>query len=567
MRANFALDYDVLSVAQAQKLYLMAYLTAGPAPQDRQRRPLNLSLVIDRSGSMAGEKIDYTRQAAQLLVQNLGVRDILSIVLYNDTVETLLMPEYVQRKDIINQKIGNIKPGGTTNLSGGWLEGCNLVAQNFSKESLNRVILMSDGLANRGVTNREQLIALAQQKFGEGISTTTMGLGTDFNEDLMMEIASAGGGAFYFIESPEAAPLIFQEELRGLLSVVGQNLVIKVEKGEHVAKVTQLNAYPTHSEGTNISYRMGDVFGDEVKALLLELEVPAIKEIGQRQIATLFFDYDELNEQGAQHRTWEMPVIVNVKPGSETLLAANAEVTRSVMLLKAAQARRSAVESADSGRYQEASQMLRSVIGQIDAAGLSTDDQVLEERDALEKQASEMEQGAARYDDYSRKTMSTQAFYTMTSRHDETMVLRNREQKRQSGEPGGDAATEQSELVMSPPMERKPGVLPTHVRWQGNVYPLNGEIIRIGRSNHNEIVIGAKGVSRFHCQLKRSDGGLILEDVGSTNGTVVNGVNLIAPHNLSVGDEVRLCDERLVFFDEEDEFDDDTSMTQTQLDM
>lgn len=567
MRANFALDYDVLSVAQAQKLYLMAYLSAGPAPQDRQRRPLNLSLVIDRSGSMAGEKIDYTRQAAQLLVQNLGVRDILSIVLYNDTVETLLMPEYVQRKDIINQKISNIKPGGTTNLSGGWLEGCNLVAQNLSKESLNRVILMSDGLANRGVTSRDQLIALAQQKFGEGISTTTMGLGTDFNEDLMMEIASAGGGAFYFIESPEAAPLIFQEELRGLLSVVGQNLVIKVDRTEYVTKVTQLNAYPTHAEGTHISYRLGDVFGDEVKALLLELDVPAINDIGQRQIATLYFDYDELSNQGAQHRTWEMPVVVNIKPSADTLLPANAEVTRSVMLLKAAQARRSAVESADHGQYQEASQMLRSVINQIDASGLSTDDQVVEERDALEKQAGEMEKGASRYDEYSRKTMSTQAFYTMTSRHDETMVLRGREQQRQVGHVP-DAPTEQSDIVPSPPTARKPGVLPTHVRWQGNVYPLKGDIIRIGRSNHNEIVIGAKGVSRFHCQVKRGKEGLLLEDVGSTNGTVVNGVNLIAAHTLSVGDEVRLCDERLIFFDEnDDELDDDTSMTQTQLDL
>lgn len=561
MRANFALDYDILTVEQAQKLYLMAYLSAGPAPKDRQRRPLNLSLVIDRSGSMAGEKIDYTRQAAQLLVQNLGVRDMLSIVLYNDTVETLLTPEHVQRKDIINQRISNIKPGGTTNLSGGWLEGCSLVSQNHSNDALNRVILMSDGLANRGVTSREQLVTMAQQKFAEGISTTTMGLGTDFNEDLMMDMASAGGGAFYFIESPEAAPLIFQEELRGLLSVVGQNLVISVEQTEYVSGITQLNAYPTHTEGQIVHYRLGDVFGDEVKALLLEISVPAIRDIGQRKIANLTFTYDELSEQGTQRRSWEMPVYVNVQPNAQGLLPANVEVKRSVLLLKAAQARRSAVDSADRGRYHEASQVLRGVIKQIDDEGMTQDEQVSEERNALAKQAEEMDQGAARYDEYSRKTMSTQAFYTMTSRHDETMVLRVREQQRQSGA-RPEIPTDKTGAVSTP---RKPGVSPTYVRWQGSVYPLKGEIIRVGRSNHNEIVIGAKGVSRFHCQLKRSGDYLVLEDVGSTNGTVVNGVNLIGQHTLSVGDEVRLCDERLIFLDDSDE--DPSNLLQTQADI
>ncbi|MCL4255496.1 MAG: VWA domain-containing protein, partial [Anaerolineae bacterium] len=90
MQADFILDYDVLKVNVAQKIYLMARVVSGEAIHQQKRRPLNLSLVVDKSGSMAGDKIDYTRQAAQFLVQNLGVNDTLSIVLYNDTVETLL---------------------------------------------------------------------------------------------------------------------------------------------------------------------------------------------------------------------------------------------------------------------------------------------------------------------------------------------------------------------------------------------------------------------------------------------------------------------------------------------
>lgn len=545
MRANFALDYDVLTVEQPQKLYLMAYMSAGPAPADRRRRPLNLSLVIDRSGSMAGDKIDYTRQAAQLLVQNLGVNDILSVVLYNDHVETLLMPEPVQRKDIINQQIQNIKPGGTTNLSGGWLEGCNLVAQNLDHERLNRVILMSDGLANRGVTEPGKLIALAKQKLSEGISTTTMGLGTDFNEDLMIEIASAGGGAFYFIESPEVAPTIFQEELQGLLSLVGQNLVISVEKSEHVQRVSQLNAYPKTAGNNVVSFRLGDVFGDEVKALMLELDIPGLGEIGQCEIAKLRFEYDELNDYGTQHRIWEMPVQINVAAADdERPQLVNVDVKRSVLLLKAAQARRNAVIEADRGEYREAARILRDVISEIDQSGMANDEQVVEERAALEQQAKEMEEGSGRYNEYSRKSMSTQAFYTMTSRHDETMVLRVREMQRK---PTDQRGTE-NEAAVQPP--RVSDVTPTHVRWRDQTFQLSGDVIRLGRSKHNEIIIPAKGVSRFHCQIKREGDALILEDVGSTNGTVVNNVNLITQHHLSVGDEVKLCDEKLEFLNQ-----------------
>lgn len=535
MRADFSLDYDVLTVERPQKVYLLARLVAGPAPDDRQRRPLNLSLVIDHSGSMAGDKIDYTRQAAQFLVQNLGVRDILSVILYNDTVDALIQPEPVRHKDTINQKIGNIKVGGTTNLSGGWLEGCTRVAQNLNDDYLNRVILMTDGLANRGVTEASKLVAMAQQKRSERVTTTTMGLGRDFNEDLLMAMANAGGGAFYFIESPEAAPLIFKEELQGLLSVVGQNLTISIEPTEFVTVVNQLNAYPMHSDGSRVSFRLGDVFGDEVKTLILELAIPALKEIGQRQIAVLHFDYDELTSGGIQHRTWDLPVMVNVAPADGQPKIANPEVRQSVLLLQAAQARRDAVSAADKGEFETASKILRNIAQAIEESNLQNA-QLEEEQGALQQQANEMDRGSKLYSDYSRKTMSTQAFYTMTSRHHETVTLRGREAKRQ-------------ESSAAPPMDKKPGVTPTTVSWNDKTFSLYGDLIRIGRAPFNEIVIDANGVSRFHCQIRREGDKLLLEDLGSTNGTTVDGQAIAQPHTLSVGDEVHLCDEKLVFHD------------------
>ena len=538
MRADFSLDYDVLTVEQPQKVYLMIRLTAGSAPDDQIRRPLNLSVVIDRSGSMAGDKIDYTRQAAQFLVQNLGIRDMLSIVLYSNKIETLLPPQYVQRKDMINQLIEKIRVGGTTNLSGGWLEGCKHVSDNLSENSLNRVILMTDGLANRGIVDQDKLVQIARQKYAEGVSTTTMGLGEDFNEDLLIELANAGGGAFYFIESPDVTPIIFEEELQGLLNVVGQNLQVHVQPTQFIKGIRQLNAYPMHISGTQYSFRLGDVFGDEIKTLLVEFSIPALHDLGEMQIANLVFEYDELIADGIKHHKWEMPVNIHVKQDTNDSIP-NQEVQQAVLLLKAAQARSQAVKSADLGQYKAASEILKEVANNIDNAEVSNE-QLDEERNSLLQQAAQLEQGEQLYTDYNRKTMSTQAIYTMTSRHNETVHLRRRERKR---------FTQKKKVVTvnDEPIERKYGVPPTHVTWQDHTYKLDSDLVRFGRSIHNEIVIDAEGVSRFHCQVKRDGDELVLEDVGSTNGTIVDGIRLTKTYPLSIGDVVYLCDEKLIF--------------------
>lgn len=536
MRADFVLDYDVLTVQQPHKLYLVARLTAGAAPDDRQRRPLNLSVVIDRSGSMAGDKLDYTRQAAQFLVQNLSGRDILSIVLYNDHVETLLPPENVHHKDVINQKIATIKASGTTNLSGGWLEGCNHVSRNQHSDFLNRVILMTDGLANRGVIEPDKLVGMARQKHEGGISTTAMGLGSDFNEDLLIAIANAGGGAFYFIESPEVTPIIFQEELRGLLNVIGQNLVISLELSEYVTSVSQLHAYPQAMDGRRVSFRLGDVFGEEVKTLALELTIPAVQEVGEKQIAVLRFDYDELTPHGVEHRVFERPVVINLAPEGSQPILANPEVSQSVLLLKAAQARREAVQQADQGNYSQAAQILRRVSEAIEQAKIESAE-LNDELRALLKQADDMDRGAESYTDFSRKMMSTQAVYTMTDRHGSTQAMRVRELERLLKE----------HEAQPPKVKKEPGPPPKSMIWNGQKFMLEGDLIRIGRAPQNEIVIKVNGVSRFHCQIKRENGRLLIEDLDSTNGTVIDGQLIQEPYPLSAGDEVYLCNEKLIF--------------------
>jgi len=552
MADDFALEYDVFSMERSPHVYLMVRFVGNSPPNIKNRRPLNISLVIDRSGSMAGAKIEYTRQAAQFLVQNLTPLDYLSVVLYNDRVETLIEPTHVINKDAINQKIAKIRISATTNLSGGWLQGCAHVASNYSGDKLNRVILMSDGLANKGVTDPNKLINMVAKRYAqEDISTTTMGLGEDFNEDLMMGMANAGGGAFYFIESPEVAPSIFNEELQGLLNVVGQNLTVRFTPTNAVKDVKQLNAYPDFLDKHIRSYRLGDVYANEEKTLVLEITIPDMESLGEVEVASLQFDYDELtSDGGSQHHSYTVPVVINAPA---TLPMRNAEIMENVLLLKAANARKQAVKEADKGKYEEATEILKRAIADIDDAGLEND-KIHEERSALQNQADQMENDPESYDNYSRKTMSTQAMYTLTSRHEETVVLRRREVMREL-EKRGVATDDDGNIISSDdmkpptPINRENIVPPTHVSFMGKTIELDSELIQIGRSSRNDIQITKKGISRFHAQIRRVGDDFVIEDLGSTNGTYLNGKPISGLTKLSVNDEIIISDEKLLFHD------------------
>jgi hypothetical protein len=232
----------------------------------------------------------------------------------------------------------------------------------------------------------------------------------------------------------------------------------------------------------------------------------------------------------------EQPVIINVDVPASLPPPPNPEVRRSVLLLQAAQARREAVAAADKGEYKQASEVLRKAAESIENSPVQNEE-LAEEQAALLEQAAEMERGDEFYGNYSRKVMATQAMYTMTDRHESTQFLRAREVER---------------AMKVAPVDRKEGVAPSFITWREKTLPLDDDLIRIGRAPQNEIVMAAKNVSRFHCQIKRNGSELIIEDLGSTNGTFVNDEQVKQPRALSVGDVVRVGHEQVIFHDNPD---------------
>ncbi len=520
MQAEYVLDYDVVSLERERHLYLLVRIKAGALAAQTDRRPLNLSVVLDRSGSMIGDKLAYVKQAAQFLVQHLGAEDTLSMVSYNEEVKVDLPPTPVTHKDLITQAIDSITAYGSTNLSGGWLQGCTLVAQKLIEGQVNRVLLLSDGLANRGVTDAAKLATMARQKREEGVSTTTMGVGMDFNEDLMLQMATEGGGAFYFIDNPDQAPAIFAEELSGLLNVVGQNLTVALSLYSDVQMVRQLNNYTEQAADHQIAFKLGDLYADEIKTLVLELAIPALESLGEVEVGRLRFEYDELGPDNVTHRSLELPIMVNVV--TEDVYAQgqspDRDVLKSALLLRAARAREEAIKHADKGEFEAASRVLSGIADEIEQSRI--DDPVLRtHHNMLREEAVDMELGARRYDSYSRKSSAAKSHYAMRdSDVYQTVALHERHKaSRYAMERSGDA--------------------PSLLIWQQEQMDLTSvQTVTIGRSDENDIVIPEEGVSLNHCRIVREGDALLLEDLNSTNGTFANGGRVKGRFQLSQGD-------------------------------
>ncbi|HVD98484.1 MAG TPA: VWA domain-containing protein [Cytophagaceae bacterium] len=268
------------------------------------RVPLNISVVFDRSGSMEGERIHYGKLAVDYLIDHLDPQDNMSIVIYDHIAEVLHGSEPVANREQLKKKLQHIHPRGHTNISGGLDLGYAEVKSTYDPKKINRVFLMSDGIPNEGITDPyllERMVKSCSTK--SNISLSAFGLGHEFDEVLMHDLAEAGGGHYYYIESPQDASRELVSEVKTLLSVVAQNANLAVEFPSDYLELARVYGQHSSVVGNMVLIDLKEVHPNETNGILLKFKVKQYPDRPLEFNSSLVYDNAITNMRTIQRST------------------------------------------------------------------------------------------------------------------------------------------------------------------------------------------------------------------------------------------------------------------------
>ena len=268
-------DRRLIRPTSHSKRFLLARIVAPRATSERPRPPVNLAIVLDRSGSMSGEKLRVAKLAIEEAIGRLQPEDRFSVVVYDDVVDVVIESTTASaesRRGAID-RLATIQARGSTNLGEGWLRGCEQVAGHLADLGVNRCLLLTDGLANVGITDVEQLSHHAAELRARGVTTSTFGVGNDFDERLLQELADAGGGHFYYIaDAPQIRDAI-TSEVGETLEIVARDVNLEVTARDDI-RVESISPYRVTSTGNRTLVALGDLASEQVVEVVLRLSFP-----------------------------------------------------------------------------------------------------------------------------------------------------------------------------------------------------------------------------------------------------------------------------------------------------
>lgn len=318
MHVNAHLDLDVVAIEQADEVTLMLELDAPPAPDSGPRAPAAVQIVLDRSGSMDGERLDAAKDAIVALVDRLDPTDSLGVVAFDNEVQMVLPTRTLDgpNRKAAKDAVARLLPGGMTNLSGGLLRGLQEARRAVGDgQGGATLILLSDGHANEGETDPGVLSRVAAGGRDQGITTSTVGIGLGYDELLLSEVAGGGQGNHVFAEQGDAAAAAVAGEVDGLLSKTVQAASLLIRPAGSVESMTVWNDLPGNPVPGGIMVELGDLWASEQRKLVLTFKVPAMTALGLAEIAQLELRYVTL--PAFVEQTITVPVHVNVVPGDQ----------------------------------------------------------------------------------------------------------------------------------------------------------------------------------------------------------------------------------------------------------
>ena len=274
LRVQAGLDQAMVPAGRSSDRYLVLTLD-GDAAVGGDDRSFNVGVVLDRSGSMASAgKLDYARLAIDSLLGALDERDRFSLVTFSNQAQVLSASEPVTDPDALRRRLRGLQAAGGTNLGAGLLSGLQQVQPYATAQSLDRIIVLSDGHVNQGGTRTETLAGWAGAAGADGITVSAIGLGLDYNEDLLARMADWGGGAYHFVDDPGALADIFEGELQRMSRVAAEGVAVHVAPAPGV-QILEVLGYGHTATADGVRIPVGEIIEGESRKVVLKIRVPA----------------------------------------------------------------------------------------------------------------------------------------------------------------------------------------------------------------------------------------------------------------------------------------------------
>ena len=361
-------DRRLIRTAGGSERFVLVELVAPtPAPDPARRRtPVNLAFVLDRSGSMAGRgKLELAKHGVLEALDRLDPGDRFAIVTYDDHVDVVIesTPASPEARHTAARALRAIEPRGSTDLAGGWLRGAEQVAAHLGDGTIDRVLLLTDGLANVGITDPAVLAGHAAELRARGIATSTIGVGEDFDESLLQALADAGGGHFYFAGSLPEIRDHLTSEVGEALEVVARDVVLTMTLPG--ATVRPLTPHPADTFGGRTEVRLGELVAGQLARCVLRVRFPGGGD-GSQVHATLGVSAADgaLDGPAFTPRTLEWRFADHA---ANDVQPRDRVVDRAVAELFAARARQESVALNRSGDWQRARRALEGVAERIES--------------------------------------------------------------------------------------------------------------------------------------------------------------------------------------------------------
>ena len=268
-------DRQLIRPGAHSKRFVVATVTAPRTTAVRRRPAVNLAFVLDRSGSMSGQKLAIAKQAIEEALVRLGPDDRFSVVAYDDVVEVVIdsTPAAGESRRAALEQLRTIDARGSTNLGEGWLRGCEQVAEHLGRDGVDRCLLLTDGLANVGITDPDTLTGHAAALRARGVTTTTFGVGTTFDEGLLQAIADAGGGHYYYIADVPQIRDAITSEVGEALEVTARGVVLEVTARDDL-RIEAVTPHALSGGGGRTSVALGDLVSGQTVEVVLRLSFP-----------------------------------------------------------------------------------------------------------------------------------------------------------------------------------------------------------------------------------------------------------------------------------------------------